>query len=275
MHLRFFIANQDLPELQIWVGTPQPKIDDIMQNDSSAINFARSLVAKYEHIKNQQYYRYLGDHKFFIDFEEKDPAMSQILQDHCLHGEYEPETTKLIEKEVKEGDVCIDIGASIGYFTLLFAKKVGMNGKVYAFEPTKNQFRYLKENIKANNYNIQVIAENMGAWSSETEIKLKVNAGNEQICSVMPLDLILPTKVDFIKLDVDGAEPEVLKGLEQTIKNNPQLKMVIEYYPAYIEKMGLNPQDVLDFLDKYFTYTKIDGDYGEGYWNYYCIQKNG
>lgn len=50
------------------------------------------------------------------------------------------------------------------------------------------------------------------------------------------------------------------------------LKMVIEYYPKYIERLGLNPQEVIDFLDTYFTYEKIEGDYGGEYWNYFCVR---
>jgi len=157
------------------------------------------------------------------------------------------------------------------------AKLCGTSGHVFSFEPTINQYRYLTENIKANGLG-NVDAYNLGAWSSETNIKGKVNVGHEGEIKVISLDSILaqpvPQKVDFIKIDVDGAEPEVLKGLEQTIINNPQLKLVIEYYPKYIENLGLNPQDVIDFLDKYFTYERIGGDFANlDYWNYDCIRR--
>ena len=74
-------------------------------------------------------------------------------------------------------------------------------------------------------------------------------------------------------MDIDGSEPRALKGLIKTFERNPQLKMVIEYYPECIEKCGNNPQDMMDILDKYFTYEKIEGDYTDTYWNYICKRK--
>ena len=80
-------------------------------------------------------------------------------------------------------------------------------------------------------------------------------------------------KVDFIKMDVDGPEPKVLKGLIRTFEKNPQLKMVIEYYPKYIRGAGCDPQEFMDILNKYFNYMIIPNDYEEGCWNYFCIRK--
>ena len=272
----YTIDNKDV-KIKYTVSLPDHVVDKVNSGDIDTMrNIAKMLVSKIEEHpdKGGKYYRTTEGSKFYFDINDPDKAMTEIMRDFLLHGEYEPHTTEIVKREVKEGDVCVDVGASIGYFTMLFAQRVGLSGKVYSFEPTQNQFKYVRENIKANNYQMQVIAENMGAWSSETEIKLKVNAGNEQICKVMPVDLILPRKVDFIKIDVDGAEPEVLKGLEETIKNNPQLKLIIEYYPKYIEMMGLNPKDVISFLDKYFTYSRIEGEFSDDYFNFYCVRKN-
>ena len=65
---------------------------------------------------------------------------------------YEELGTEIVKKEVKEGDIVIDIGANIGYFTLLFAKLVGPAGKVYSFEPEPSNFSILKKNVKVNEY---------------------------------------------------------------------------------------------------------------------------
>ena len=67
-------------------------------------------------------------------------------------------------------------------------------------------------------------------------------------------------------MDIDGSEPRALKGLIKTFERNPQLKMVIEYYPKCIEELGNNPDDMLAILDKYFTYQRIPGDYNDEYW---------
>ena len=60
--------------------------------------------------------------------------------------------TKIVENYVKEGDYVVDLGANIGYYTLIFAKLVGKKGKVFAFEPDKDNFRLLKKNIQTNCY---------------------------------------------------------------------------------------------------------------------------
>jgi len=246
-------------------------------NRETGYNLAKALIATYlpDPLDKAHFYRVMNGHKFNVHINEKNAAMRQIIDDFLLHGDYEPETTKLFESIVKSGDVCVDAGASHGYFTLLFARLVGETGKVYAFEPTHNQFPYLQANIEANGYKDRVKAFNLGAWSEEiVNNVLNTNADPEGTLHTIALDTVLPEKVDFIKMDIDGSEPEALKGLEQTIKRNPQLKMIIEYYPKYVEKLGLNPKDIIDFLDKYFTYEKVEGDLAsEEYWNYFCIRK--
>lgn len=275
-HFRVHVEMNDIGEIRPMLGIPPKKAAEIMSSDEAAINFARACLTHYERHPTEKgaYYRFMNDMKFYVNFLEKDKALVNIIEDFLLHGTYEPQTTALVRKWVKPGMICLDVGASIGYFTLLFAKIVGVNGKVYSIEPTSNQHRYLMESIEANHFT-NIEAHNIGAWGSETDIHLKMNLGNEQVVHVKPLDSIFVANepVDFVKIDTDGAEPEVLKGLEETIKRSPHMKMVIEYYPQYIKNLGLNPRDMMDFLDKYFTYEQILGDYGDGYWNYFCTRK--
>ena len=77
----------------------------------------------------------------------------------------------------------------------------------------------------------------------------------------------------ILLIDVDGSEPRVLKGLIKTFERNPQLKLIIEYYPEVVKKLGNNPKDILDILDKYFIYNQVKGDLGKDYWNYYAIRR--
>lgn len=253
------------------MGFPPKKVEEILTNDNTAINFMRAIVTpiSIHPVYPGKWVRDFQGHKYFLDFKNDNGAMDQILQDFLAHGEYEPYTTKLVNQWVKPEDVCVDVGASIGYFTLLFAK---LGKEVYSVEPTRNQFEFLKENVKLNKYEDKVKLFNLAASDRKEDLKINANATQDHMDAIA-LDSVLPKKVDFIKIDVDGSEPKVLRGLEKTIKNNKNLKMVIEYYPEYIEKLGNKPQDMLDFLDKYFTYERIGQEFDETHFNYFCVRK--
>ena len=247
-------------------------------------------------IGDRQYFKMDG-HKFLLAKNETNLAIREIVGDYLAHIQqnriWEPETTKVVKQLVKEGDTCVDVGASIGYFTLLFSQLVGKTGKVLAFEPTDNQCEYIKKNLELNGYTDRVEVHNLAAWdSNETNYvrrdtvmnermeeylqhpsKIQVNAGYKKRIKGVVLDNILPEKVDFIKMDIDGSEPKALKGLVKTFERNPQLKLVIEYYPEVQEKLGNDPKEMMAILDKYFTYEQIPGDYGDKYWNYICQRK--
>jgi FkbM family methyltransferase len=221
----------------------------------------------------------LDQNKFMVDPNEPLPHVRKWMQSYIMNENYEPETTSLVKKIVKNGDIAIDIGASIGYFSMTLSKAVGPTGKVYSFEPTREGFKYLCENRILNNAE-NIIAYNIAAWDKDEPVKMPKSsyATNSQWANGMPISDFLHYKgvqsVDFIKIDVDGAELWVLKGIEKLIKNSFYLNMIIEFYPKYIKAAGGNPQDVLDFLDRYFVYEVVSGDYGDDYWNYICKRKN-
>jgi len=229
--------------------------------------------------------------------DEKNLAIKEIISDYSVYKSenkiYEPETTKIIKETVKEGDICVDVGASIGYMTMQLARQTGKTGLVYAFEPTANQFPYLQRNIAINGYADRVKPFNLAAWdknennfirrdtamNKETEkslgnpARIQVNDGHiNKPMQGVALDDVLPERVDFIKIDVDGSEIKVLKGLTKTFERNPKLKMIIEYYPEYQEKLGNDPEEMMALLDKYFTHEKV-GDYTDKYYNLICTRK--
>ncbi len=151
----------------------------------------------------------------------------------------------------KNGDVFLDIGAHVGKYALQVAKAIRKDGLVIAIEPDPRNYRLLRKNIQINKLN-NVIALNIAAWNDNKPLKLFIGK-NSQHSSIKRneglgwitvegkcLDDIL-TKynirhVDWIKIDVEGAELEVLKGLINTLKRmNP--KIIIEVMDENKEKV--------------------------------------
>jgi FkbM family methyltransferase len=145
--------------------------------------------------------------------------------------------------------VFVDIGANIGKYTIKVAKQLEGVGKVVAIEPHKNTFSVLERNTSLNNL-ANVIPINAACWNKNGELDLYsgtlfetfVTSGSHSVAqkfSSSPmkvrsakLDDILRevgiSKVDFIKIDVEGAEPEVLEGAVETIKNSNNIKILFE-----------------------------------------------
>jgi len=157
-----------------------------------------------------------------------------LLSDSLLiTEEYEPVETEVIKGIVKEGDVVVDAGANIGYYTLILSKLVGPKGKVYAFEPGEECFDLLKENVKENKAD-NVILINKALSNKEGDIKFYVNKkdkassslleetkdlGVEVIVKGTTLDKEVPEPIDFLKMDIEGAELDALIGAPELLTN--------------------------------------------------------
>jgi FkbM family methyltransferase len=151
----------------------------------------------------------------------------------------------------KKGEVFIDVGAHIGKYALQVAKIVGENGLVIAIEASPINYNVLLKNCRLNNIR-NVIALNIAAWKSNGELKLfigdvgghhsvKFNSGIGFVkVSAKALDNVLKelhiNRVDWIKIDIEGAEYEALEGLKNTIQQyKPTL--IIEVFKENIEKV--------------------------------------
>ena len=186
-----------------------------------------------------------------------------------INGIYEELETKIVKKEVKNGDIVLDIGANIGYYTLIFAKLVGSNGKIFAFEPEPFNYDLLQKNIKINNYE-NIITEQKAVGNENGVIKLylsKIRTGMHRIykskytnnefvnVDIVKLDDYFKdskffNKINFIKMDVEGSEFGVLKGLTRILENN-NVKILAEFIPDSIKEFGFNPQDFISFLQSF------------------------
>lgn len=181
-----------------------------------------------------------------------------------IHGIHEPTETNKIKNEINSGDVILDIGANIGYYTLMFARLVGKNGQVYAFEPEQYNFNLLKENITLNNYNnVQIEQVAVSNFNGKATLHISKNktgmhrlhqsvyCENSTEVDVLKIDDYLMKKnikkIDFIKIDVEGAELDVLQGMINTIIQN-KVKLLLEFIPENLVEHMAIPMELLKFL---------------------------
>ncbi|MDP3026150.1 MAG: FkbM family methyltransferase [Nanoarchaeota archaeon] len=184
------------------------------------------------------------------------------------HGfDKEPDQKIIYEKYIKEGDVVIDVGAFIGDNTIDFADYVGKTGKVYAFELAKDNYDLLVKNIKANGYE-NTICYNKGVADKKGKVKCFLNPVNsmgnkmhkegnidkyidsweEVDVESVALDDVIKCKVDFIKIDVEGSEPLVINGAMKILRENPNLKIMLEFRLVTIPSFGYTPKKYLEMF---------------------------
>lgn len=177
-------------------------------------------------------------------------------------GIYEPAITALVQDRIKPGMNVIDVGANIGYYTLLFSRLVGSEGKVYAFEPDPENAEILKINLERNNCR-NVLQENKALADVPGQGKLyksEENRGDHRIFSAtdrpfVPIELIRlddylganASHVDFIKMDIQGAEYFALQGMRATLLN-PKIMMVMEFSPDLLREAGTDLAELVGFL---------------------------
>lgn len=197
-----------------------------------------------------------------------------------LLGRFENSTYDAYARTLKSGAIVIDIGANIGAHTLPLANLIGDSGKVYAFEPTQSAFKKLSRNLELNpELQKRVVAvQAMVVSSPSFELPESIYASwplhyNEEAhklhlgvaCSTdgalsLTLDQIVQkfalTKIDLIKLDVDGFELEVLRGASECLeKIHPPILM--ELAPYTMEEKGYDASEAIQILTK-FNYKFYD-----------------
>ena len=207
-----------------------------------------------------------------------DPKDSLQLSVNGIYGEFE---TEIVKNEIKSDDVVIDVGAHIGYFTLLFADLVGPKGKVFSFEPEPKNFELLKKNIEINNHqnvipNNKVVSDKnekciLYTFTSSSGANRIYKPENNQEAKPIEsesksLDEYFKNspyldKIKLVKVDVEGAELSVLKGMQNLLEKNLDIKLILEFNPYFILEMGKKPEDFLNFLfSKNFQIFFIDND---------------
>ena len=187
----------------------------------------------------------LNGHSMIID--TADPWMKKTF---LWCDIYEPETTAFIEANVQKGDIVIDVGAHIGYHALNFARA---GARVFAFEPDPKTFALLCANMVTSIIPINSVVSDVNG-----EVTFYRSMGGSAWNSLIPRCYSTPVKLhssviddmhlgrlDWVKIDVEGAEMRVLKGMRKTLARFPDLKLIIEWLP----RNGGDLEGILEFLD--------------------------
>jgi len=206
--------------------------------------------------------------KLFLD--KEDSLMLSIK-----NNDHELTEIKFLKQIIKNGDTVLDLGANIGVYTLIFAKLVGKSGHVFAFEPDPTNFEILSKNVKENKHENVTLVQKAVSEKND-KIKLFVSKRNhashrifdsEEKRNSIEVDVITldtyfkknKNPINFIKMDVEGVEGATLLGASNIIKNSKDLVIMMEYFPKWIRKYGMNPEEILDSLiEKKFKLFNIN-----------------
>jgi FkbM family methyltransferase len=189
-----------------------------------------------------------------------------ITNELLYRDAYEQYETKLFEQSITEGMTVVDIGANIGYYTLLAANLSGNKGKVFAFEPEPNNYALLVRNIELNDYrNVTPIRMAVSSRIGEASLFLNRETGahgflpdREGVVGITTVETTSLDEyfkgrehpIDVIKIDVEGSELEVLAGMQNIISHNKNISIFTEFWPLGLEKCGSPPREYWDKLIK-------------------------
>ena len=197
------------------------------------------------------------------------PADDTSLYIYTL-DDYEPIKTEVFIDSLRAGDVAVDVGAHIGYYTLLAARRVGQRGVVFAFEPDPANYKLLNENIRLNNYE-NVVAVQKAVTNKTGSATLFLNSSSSKnslflaprscekrtVVETVSLDDFfseyppsLASRIKLIKMDVEGAEMLALLGMSQLVKDK-QLTLLSDVAAHQITNSGF---ELPEFVSKLVEY---------------------
>ena len=172
-------------------------------------------------------------------------AIPPRFLDSYAAGNFEPLTREWLRANVRPGMVAVDVGAHIGFLTLTMAALVGPGGRVYAFEPVPESLRYLRANRRLNRARgVKVVAAAAGPAAAATRTfhvtKSSDCAGfyahsfsrtvRTTEVRQLTVDSMVP-HADVVKIDVEGAELEVLEGMPRLLAS-PGIRLLVEWNPG-------------------------------------------
>ncbi len=177
------------------------------------------------------------------------------------HGVWEPEEAEFLRGSLRPGHTFLDVGANVGYMTVLGAQRVGSTGSVIAVEPDSDNLRLLRANLWRNGVSAQLVP--LAAYSRRGFIgfvRSETNRGDHQVreglsggtcvpCSRLD-ELFGDIRVDVAKIDTQGVDHEVLEGMSGLVRTNPAIVVLSEFWLAGLLERGIDPLAVLGRYDE-------------------------
>ncbi|HEV2316935.1 MAG TPA: FkbM family methyltransferase [Thermoplasmata archaeon] len=191
-------------------------------------------------------------------------------------GEHEPVETLVCDACLRPGQTVVDLGANIGYFTLRFARAVGPEGHVFAFEPDAENYGLLVENIGRNGHgNVTAEPQAAGAVTGVAQLyRSATSHGDHRLRAAAELRPSVEVRVvalddypdlqgrvvDFAKVDIQGAEFDAVRGMQRILRETPAIRMLIEFCPYLLRRSGEDPGAFLNYLESLgLTVYHVDG----------------
>jgi FkbM family methyltransferase len=214
--------------------------------------------------------RVLGRYLLYADSQDVG-----IVPHLAMDGYWEAWMTLAVARVLQPGWHCIDVGANHGYYTVLMGGIVGKTGRVVALEPNPRLAELVKRTIAANDFQnqITVLTEAVSETAGET-LKLVIPQGfgmnaslvrnaiaSDEIIEVQTTTLDQLTasweKVDFLKIDAEGAEEMIWRGMQSTLRQHPHLTIVLEFN----DQRSADPKGFLSLIQQAgFKLRHIDFD---------------
>ncbi len=168
--------------------------------------------------------------------------------------------------KLNKGDVYMDVGANIGFYAFIASRIVGKEGLIYCFEPSKREYSRLLAGEELNKIN-NIVSFNCGLSDNNSISKLDVNQyhtglnrfdeNDTHVDEGLPVPvfradhLISQKQIHLVKIDVEGAEFKVVKGLKELLSNRKITKLIIEITPSFLEKYSSSKNELYSFLEQY------------------------
>jgi FkbM family methyltransferase len=203
-------------------------------------------------------------HGFTLSFRPEDMGVISTL---LLYRDYEPETTQVVRELLCPGMTFVDLGAHIGYFTLLAAQAVGLHGRVIAFEPIPTTREILARNVIQNGCNdfVTIVPRAVSDISkyvsfcldNENSVSAKISAAGSEVKDVQAIEAVSLDEffaaegwpsVHLIKMDIEGSEMAAIAGMKELSSRNPNLKLIFEFHEHNLHRMTIEPEALFQAL---------------------------